>query len=57
MLCGDGVRLCHGWVTQNPAKAHKEGWHVKPWEESADIPLLYRGRWALLTESGEVHYI
>lgn len=59
LLCGDGVQLCHGQVTRKPALAAKFGWHVKPWENPAEIPVLWRGStWVLLDEFGgmsEVH--
>ena len=57
MLCGDGVRGCHGWATVNPKAAHEEGWHVKPWEEPAKVPVLYRNRWAYLDEQGGIEWI
>lgn len=57
MLCGDGVRGCHGWVTANPNAAAEEGWHVRPWQESLEIPVLYHGsRFARLTIEGMVDY-
>lgn len=28
VLCGDGVRGCHGWVTANPKKAKEQGFSV-----------------------------
>lgn len=43
-LCGDGVRGCHGWVTSHPLEASLEGFHVKPWQEPVDIPILLHGR-------------
>lgn len=51
-LCGDGVQLCHGWVTANPAAAREEGWHLRAWEEAADEPVLYRGEWVFLLPDG-----
>ena len=58
MLCGDGVRGCHGWVTANPKAASEEGWHVKPWQEAADVPVFYRqSSWVLLRPDGTyTHY-
>ncbi|RPA65766.1 HNH endonuclease [Gordonia oryzae] len=38
-LCGDGVRGCHGWATVNPNAAHDEGFHVRPWEDPASVPV------------------
>lgn len=43
-LCGDGTRGCHGWVTTHPAEASKEGFHVKPWEDPQEIPILLHRR-------------
>lgn len=28
-LCGDGVRGCHGWITENPAASYANGWAVR----------------------------
>lgn len=43
-LCGDGTRGCHGWVTVNPAEASKEGFHIKPWEDEREVPILLHRR-------------
>ncbi|OYN81719.1 HNH endonuclease [Mycolicibacterium sphagni] len=52
-LCGHGTAGCHGWVEHNPNAAAAEGWHVRPWEDPAAIPLLWRGStWVLLTPEG-----
>lgn len=52
-LCGDGTRGCHGWVTQHPSAAAEEGYHVKPWEEPALVPvLIQRKYWVRLTTDG-----
>lgn len=34
-LCRD----CHGWATVNPNAAHDEGFHVRPWEDPASVPV------------------
>lgn len=53
LLCGDGVRGCHGWVEHHPDLAATEGFHVRPWEDPAEIPVLWRGtRLVLLTDEG-----
>lgn len=58
MLCGDGVRGCHGWVTSHPKAAAEEGWHVKPWEEATEIPVLYRGNsLAYIRVDGSIKYL
>jgi hypothetical protein len=54
-LCGDGVRLCHGWVTTHPTDAGVEGFHVAPWRDPLDVPILWRGsNWAHLDDEGKV---
>ena len=55
-LCGNGTQGCHGLVTENPALAGEEGLWVRPWQDPAEIPVLYRGRWAYLREDGSVEY-
>lgn len=54
-LDGHGTTGCHGWVEHNPNAAAEQGWHVRPWEEPADIPVLYRGSdRVLLTSDGRL---
>lgn len=56
-LCGHGTAGCHGWVEHNPNKAADQGWHVRPWRDPADIPVLYHGKtWAHLTVEGDICY-
>lgn len=53
MLCGHGTSMnaCHSWVEANPAEAEISGWHVRPWQEPAEIPALLHGRkWVRLDE-------
>ncbi|QSM04673.1 hypothetical protein PROPHIGD54-2_73 [Mycobacterium phage prophiGD54-2] len=38
-VCGHGTVGCHGWIEHNPNAAHSEGYHVRPWEEPASIPI------------------
>jgi hypothetical protein len=38
-VCGHGTTGCHGWIEHNPEAAHATGWHVKPWENPAEIPV------------------
>lgn len=54
VLCGDGVRGCHGWVTTHPAEAREDGLIVPTWENPLEVPLMYRGHLCLLTDEGEV---
>jgi hypothetical protein len=53
-LCGDGTRLCHGWVTHYPLKAHDEGgWVVWSFEDPAEVPVLHAIHgWVRLTDDG-----
>lgn len=55
MLCGDGVRGCHGWTGANPTEAGVYGWHVAPWREPEDVPLHWRmSNWVLLRNDGSM---
>lgn len=57
-VCGDGVRGCHGWFEHNPNAAAEGGWHVRPWEDPAEVPVLWRGTdWVLLTLDGKVENV
>ena len=51
-LCGSGTTGCHGWVTENPAKAYEMGWSVRSGFNPADVPVYRRQEWAILTEDG-----
>lgn len=44
-------------IESNRTEALENGWLVRQGKNPADIPLLYRGRWALLDEAGGIHYI
>lgn len=54
MLCGDGVRGCHGWVEHNPNDANLEGFHVRSFENECDSPVFRGGRWVLLDDDGNI---
>ena len=56
-LCGDGVRLCHGYAELNPDDANDEGLHLRPWQDSAAERFLYRGQWVLLSDDGGIRPI
>jgi 5-methylcytosine-specific restriction endonuclease McrA len=56
MLCGHGTAGCHGWVESNPNAAEAEGWHVRPWQDPAEIKVKYQGQWALLLPDGEIEF-
>ncbi|MFI6681904.1 hypothetical protein [Kribbella sp. NPDC050470] len=54
--CGDGVRGCHGLVTQNPAWAESIGWLLprnNPDIDPEQERILTIHGWVLLTDSGE----
>ncbi|KPG13711.1 hypothetical protein AN911_00475 [Mycobacteroides immunogenum] len=52
-VCGSGVTGCHGWIENHPDLASTEGFHVRPWEDPAEIPVLWRGTGlVLLTNDG-----
>ncbi|MFR9773147.1 hypothetical protein [Nocardia sp. SC052] len=40
-LCGDGTRLCHGWITTHPDNAHSEGYALKHGDNPALIPITH----------------
>lgn len=54
MLCGDGVRGCHGYAEANPLLARQQGWHVRSFEEARDVPvrLWHMRHWAFLDDEG-----
>lgn len=57
-VCGDGVTGCHGWFEHNPDKAAGLGWHVRPWEDSTEVPVFWRGStWVLLKTDGSVEHV
>lgn len=53
-LCGHGTTRdgCHCWVEHNPDDAEVEGFHVRPWNDPATIPILLRGVSTFLTADG-----
>lgn len=41
---------CHHWIENNPNAASDEGFHVRPWQDPAGIPiLLHRNKIRFLT--------
>jgi|SRR2546423_7448147 len=50
--CGDGTRLCHGWITEHPALAHSSGHAVKSWECPAEVPVVLHFGLVLLDDAG-----
>lgn len=53
-VCGHGTAGCHGHIEHNPNAAEAEGFHVRPWQNPDDIPVLYRSQLAYLREDGSV---
>lgn len=53
-LCGSGTTGCHGMVTESPERAYDRGWSVRRVFDPADVPVVYQGNWALLTDVGGV---
>lgn len=58
-LCGDGTRLCHGWLEANPTWAGGGFWHIRRDLRLPDIvptylrtPEVPDGGWFLLLDDG-----
>ncbi|AID58904.1 hypothetical protein PBI_GAIA_85 [Mycobacterium phage Gaia] len=47
----------HARIESYRAKALENGWLVRQGKNPAEVPILYRSRFALLDEFGAVHYI
>lgn len=57
-LCGHGTVGCHGWVEHNPDEAAEFGWHVRPWETPADVPVYWRSSdWVKLDVNGGIERV
>ena len=55
LVCGHGTTGCHGWFEHHPEAAHREGFHVRPWEQPAEVAVHWRkSRWVYLTKDGEL---
>lgn len=54
LLCGDGVRGCHGYIEQNRAEARRTGFNVPQFVANPEsISVAYwDGRTYLLTDDG-----
>ena len=54
LLCGDGVRGCHGYIEQNRAEARRTGFNVPQFVANPEtIPVQYwDGRTYLLKDNG-----
>ena len=58
----NGLAICeqdHSWLESYREKAREFGWLISQFSPRlpAEIPLLYRGRWAMLSDSGDVIYV
>lgn len=54
LVCGHGTAGCHGWCEHNPDGAAAEGFHVRPWQQPAEVALHWRlSRWVYLQRNGE----
>lgn len=51
-VCGSGTTGCHGWIEGHPNAAAETGFHVRPWQDPAQIPVLYRGSKHVLLDEG-----
>ena len=53
LLCGDGTRGCHGWITEHPLEATDQGWIVPTWANPLNIPVrMADGYLWLLADDG-----
>lgn len=57
LVCGSGTSGCHGWITEHPAWAHRNGYTVKSYETPALKRVHLPGGWALLSDAGDLVYI
>ena len=54
-LCGSGTTLCHGWVTEHPAEAERDGMVVRRGGalDPARVPILTHAGWVLHDHDGD----
>jgi hypothetical protein len=59
MLCGHGTSMdrCHSWCEDHPNEAELEGWHVRPWQDPEDTPVMISGSFAYLLKDGEMRWL
>jgi 5-methylcytosine-specific restriction enzyme A len=48
---------CHRWVESNRAESYDAGWLVRGAQNPAEVPVLYRGQWVFLDDTGLVHVV
>lgn len=52
-VTGSGTTGSHGFIESHPQAASESGFHVRPWENPADKPLLLHGKtWVKLNANG-----
>lgn len=56
LACGSGTTGCHGWITEHRTLARDYGWLLRSTDDIHGRRVLYRGRWAILTDDGQVLY-
>lgn len=57
LCCGSGTTGCHGWITEHPGESKRRGWSVWRSNEPSLTPVVYRGAWARLDDTGHVHIL
>lgn len=57
LCCGSGTTGCHGWITEHPGEAKRNGWSVWRSDDPAVTPVRYRGAWARLDNEGHVNLL
>jgi hypothetical protein len=57
LACGSGTTGCHGWITEHPGEAKRRGLSVWRSDDPALTPVMYRGAWARLDNTGLVHLL
>jgi 5-methylcytosine-specific restriction protein A len=53
MCCADD----HQWITEHPKEAREFGWIVSQYKTPAEVPVLYRGKWAMLDDQGGLLFV
>jgi hypothetical protein len=54
-LCGDGARMCHGWITGHPKASRDLGWAVSAYADPLVTPVLLAAHgWVLLDDAGGI---
>lgn len=57
LVCGSGTTGCHGWITEHPGEAKRMGWSMWRSNDPPFVPVFYRGSWARLDNTGNVHLL